>query len=134
MDFGCYGAEWALWFKGRPARFSAVAAKLKVEQHNKVDDDATIVLEYANGTLIFEVSWNWPYSMGQVQVFGPKGSFLAPGKDLFFRSADDNGAKMGLEGEPLHSERRRERRAMPYPILWTACETTGRSKIRFQPS
>jgi predicted dehydrogenase len=104
MDFGCYGAEWALWLKGRPARVSAIAAKLKVEQHNKVDDDATIVLEYPDGTAIIEASWNWPYSMGQVQVFGPKGSLLATGKDLFFRPANDNGAKMGLEGERIALE------------------------------
>lgn len=101
MDFGCYGAEWALWLKGRPARVSAIAEKLKVEQHNKVDDDATIVLDYPDGSVIIEASWNWPYSMGQVQVFGPKGSLLATGKDLYFRSAKDNGAKMGLEGERI---------------------------------
>jgi predicted dehydrogenase len=104
MDFGCYGAEWALWLKGRPARVSAIAAKLKVEQHNKVDDDATIVLEYPDGTALIEASWNWPYSMGQVQVFGPKGSLLATGKDLFFRPANDNGSKMGLEGERIALE------------------------------
>ncbi|HEX4544462.1 MAG TPA: Gfo/Idh/MocA family oxidoreductase [Candidatus Acidoferrum sp.] len=104
MDFGCYGAEWALWLKGRPARVSAIAGKLKVEQHNKVDDDATIVLDYPDGTVIIEASWNWPYSMGQVQVFGPKGSLLATGKDLFFRPANDNGVKIGLEGERIALE------------------------------
>jgi predicted dehydrogenase len=104
MDFGCYGAEWALWLKGRPARVSAIAEKLKVEQHNNVDDDATIVLEYPDGTAIIEASWNWPYSMGQVQVFGPKGSLLATRKDLFFRPTNDNGAKTGLEGERIALE------------------------------
>lgn len=101
MDFGCYGAEWALWLKGRPSRVSAIAQKLKVEQHNKVDDDATIVLDYPDGTVIIEASWNWPYSMGQVQVFGPKGSLLATGRELFYRSANDDGAKMPLEGQRI---------------------------------
>lgn len=104
MDFGCYGAEWSLWLKGRPARVSAIAEKLKVEQQNKVDDDATIVLEYPDGTAIIEASWNWPFSMGQVQVFGPKGSLLATAKDLFFRAANDNGPKMGLQGERIALE------------------------------
>jgi predicted dehydrogenase len=99
MDFGCYGAEWAVWLKGRPTRVSASTQKLKVEQHNMVDDDATIVLDYPDGTVIIEASWDWPYSMGQVQVFGPKGSLLATGKDLFFRSTSDNAANAGLEGE-----------------------------------
>jgi len=99
MDFGCYGAEWALWLKGRPARVLATAQKLKVEQHNDVDDDSTIVLDYPDATAVIEASWNWPYSMGQVQVFGPKGSLLATRDELFFRSANESGTKAGLEGQ-----------------------------------
>ena len=99
MDFGCYGAEWAVWLKERPTRVSAVTQKLKVDQHNAVDDDATIVLDYPDGTAIIEASWDWPYNMGQVQVFGPKGSLLATARDLFFRSPSDSVAKVGLEGE-----------------------------------
>src|SRR5229473_7476238 len=100
MDFGCYGAEWALWLKGRPKGVQAIAQKFKVSQHNKVDDDATILLEYPDATVIIEASWNWPHSMGQVQVFGPKGSLLATGNKLFYRPTEDR-AKTGLEGEPI---------------------------------
>ncbi len=100
MDFGCYGAEWALWLKGRPKGVQALAQKLKVSQHNKVDDDATILLEYSDATVIIEASWDWPHSMGQVQVFGPKGSLLATGSALFYRPAEDRG-KSGLEGDPV---------------------------------
>lgn len=99
MDFGCYGAEWAVWLKGRPSRVSAVTQKLKVAQHNPVDDDATVILDYPDGQAIIEASWDWPYSMGQVEVFGPKGSLLATRNDLFFRSPTDNVAKVGLQGE-----------------------------------
>jgi predicted dehydrogenase len=99
MDFGCYGAEWALWLKGRPKAVMATAQKLKVEQHNKVDDDSTIVLDYPDATVIIEASWDWPYNMGRVQVFGPKGSLLATGSELFYRSSDARGSKTGLEGE-----------------------------------
>src|SRR5882672_1428437 len=98
MDFGCYGAEWALWLKGRPRSVQAIAQKLKVSQHNQVDDDATILLEYPDATVIVEASWDWPHSMGQVQVFGPKGSLLATRNTLFYRSSEDRG-KSGLEGE-----------------------------------
>jgi predicted dehydrogenase len=100
MDFGCYGAEWALWLKGRPVGVQAIAQKLKVSQHNLVDDDATIFLEYPDATVIVEASWDWPYSMGQVQAFGPKGSLLATRNTLFYRSTADRG-KSGLEGEPV---------------------------------
>ena len=62
MDFGCYGAELSLWLKGRPTRVYATTRKMKVEQNNKVDDDATIVLDYPDATAIIEASWDWPYT------------------------------------------------------------------------
>lgn len=99
MDFGCYGAEWALWLKGRPTRVFATAERLKTQQHNQVEDDATIILEYPDGVAILEPSWDWPYNMDRVQVFGPKGSLLATQHELLSRpaGADD----LPLEGKPL---------------------------------
>lgn len=87
VDFGCYGAEWALWLKGRPSSVFAYSLKLKTEQANAVDDDAVILLEYPDATAIIQASWDWPYSKGQVQVFGPKGSLLATGDGVFYRAA-----------------------------------------------
>ena len=84
MDFGCYGAEWALWLKGRPTRVYATALKLKTSQANQVDDDATVVLEYPDAIAVIQASWDWPYNMDQVQVFGPKGSLLARSDDLYY--------------------------------------------------
>src|SRR6266699_4742244 len=101
MDFGCYGAEWALWFKGRPTRVYATTRKLKAGQHNNVDDDATIVLDYPDATVVVEASWDWPYNMDRVYVFGPKGSLLARRGDLFFRSASDQKTQPTPEGEPV---------------------------------
>src|SRR5438874_9201882 len=60
MDLGCYGAEWALWLKARPKGVQGIAQKLKVSQHNKVEDDATILLEYPDATVIVEASRDWP--------------------------------------------------------------------------
>jgi predicted dehydrogenase len=101
MDFGCYGAEWALWLKGRPTRVYATAQKLKTDQHNEVDDDATIVLQYPDATVIIEASWDWPYDNGEVEVFGPKGSLLATGEELFHRTANDDRSKIALEGQRI---------------------------------
>jgi predicted dehydrogenase len=110
MDFGCYGAEWALWLKGRPTKVSAIAQRLKV------DDDATIVLDYPDGSAIIEASWNWPYGMEQVQVFGPKGSLLATSEKLFFRPANEDETKAGLEGESisLHAPQKGMRNPVSY--------------------
>jgi predicted dehydrogenase len=103
VDFGCYGAEWALWLKGKPTRVFATAKKLKTAQNNQVDDDATIVLDYPDATAILQASWDWPYGMDRVKVFGPKGSLLATGKELFFRESKSD-PKSGLEGKPLAVE------------------------------
>ena len=99
MDFGCYGAEWAVWLKGRPARVFATAAKLKTDQHNNVDDDATMILEYPDATAILQASWSWPYNKDVIEVFGPKGSMLATRNDLLFRSPSARGPNLALQGE-----------------------------------
>ncbi len=101
MDFGCYGAELSLWLKGRPTRVFATTRKLKTEQHNEVDDDATIVLEYPDATAILEASWDWPYTKEQVEVFGPKGSLLAGHDGLLFRSSETHGPDVALNGEAV---------------------------------
>jgi predicted dehydrogenase len=101
VDFGCYGAEWAVWLKGRPTRVFATSLKLKTDQHNRVDDDATIVLEYPDANVVIEASWDWPYGMDQVQVFGNKGSLIADSDKLFYRSAEMR-QSAGLEGEAVN--------------------------------
>jgi predicted dehydrogenase len=101
MDFGCYGAEWAILLKGMPTRVFATTKKIKVDQHNEVDDDATIILDYPDGTAILEASWDWPYGMDRVKIFGPKGSLLATGEELLFRDAKESRQENGLEGKPL---------------------------------
>lgn len=102
MDFGCYGAELALWLKGRPTSVYATTRKLKTEQRNRVDDDATITLDYPDGSVIIEASWDWPYGMDRTYVFGTKGSFLAQGKSLSFRpSSGDAGSSADGNAVPL---------------------------------
>ncbi len=101
VDFGCYGAEWALWLKGRPTRVYATTLKLKADQHNPVDDDATILLQYPDATVIIQASWDWPYSKGDVAVFGSKGSLIETGDGLFFRPAGSKTVLAQPEGEPV---------------------------------
>ena len=104
MDFGCYGAELSLWLKGRPSRVYATTRKLKVEQNNKVDDDATIVLEYPDATSVIEASWDWPYNKDVVEVFGPKGSLLARHNTLQHRPSDAHGPNVAPDGENVTLE------------------------------
>ena len=101
MDFGCYGAELALWLKGRPTRVFAVTNKLKTEQHNRVDDDATIILEYPDATAVIEPSWDWPYTMDRTYVFGTKGSLLSTRDELFSRASSGENDAKSPDGKPL---------------------------------
>jgi len=87
MDFACYGADWAIWLKGRPERVFARSLKLKTAQHNAVEDDAVVVLEYADATAILLPSWDWPYGKNQAEFYGPKGSLLVMGDGLLFQPA-----------------------------------------------
>ncbi len=104
MDFGCYGAEWSVWLKGRPSRVYATTRKLKTEQNNKVDDDATIVLDYPDATVVIEASWDWPYSKDVAEVFGPKGSLLARHSTLLRRSSEARGPNVPPDGESVTLE------------------------------
>jgi predicted dehydrogenase len=72
MDFGCYGANLATWLlKGRrPARVYAVLQHNKPEVYPKVDDDATIVLDYPGTTVQINASWCWPYGRKDMYVYG----------------------------------------------------------------
>lgn len=103
MDFGCYGADLTLWLKGRPQRVFARALTLKTIQHNAVEDDAVILLEYPNTTAVIEPSWDWPYTMERIEVFGRKGSFLGLPEGLLYRSFNSRTSLERPEGQPVTS-------------------------------
>ena len=65
IDFGCYGANLMTWLMDgkAPISVTAVTKQIKPKIYPKVDDDATILLEYPDATGIVEASWNWPYNI-----------------------------------------------------------------------
>lgn len=80
MDFGCYGANLMTWLKNgeKPISVTAFTQQLKPEVYPKVDDNATIILSYRDGTTgIIQASWAWPYSVKDLQVFGTKAQLYA---------------------------------------------------------
>jgi predicted dehydrogenase len=56
-----------------PISVTAITHHIKPSVYPKVDDDATILLEYPDATGIIEASWNWPYSIKDLEVFGVNG-------------------------------------------------------------
>lgn len=79
VDFGCYGANLMTWMMDgkMPISVMAVTHQIKPEVYPKVDDDATILLEYPKATGIIEASWNWPFSIKDFEVFGKNGYLQA---------------------------------------------------------
>ncbi|MCC8186249.1 MAG: Gfo/Idh/MocA family oxidoreductase [Bacteroides sp.] len=75
IDFGCYGANLATWlFQGeRPLSVSALLKQQKPALYPKVDDDATILLEYPTATVQILASWNWPMNRKDMHVYGTTG-------------------------------------------------------------
>ena len=88
-DFGCYGANLMTWLMHNktPISVTAITHHIKPSIYPKVDDDATILLEYADATGIIEASWNWPFGIKDWEVFGTTGYLHALNdKDLLQRT------------------------------------------------
>ncbi len=80
IDFGCYGANLMTWLMNgeRPKAVTAVTRQLKPDVYPLVDDDATLILEYDNGaTGVIQGSWDWPYSIKDLHVYGKHASLHA---------------------------------------------------------
>lgn len=75
MDFGCYGADIVTWLrKGeRPQSVYAVLQQNKPDKYPKVDDDATITLQYPGMTAQVMASWCWPWNHKDMTIYGDNG-------------------------------------------------------------
>lgn len=78
-DFGCYGADLTVWLMHgqRPIAVTAITHQYKPDVYPKVDDDATILVEYPTATAQINGSWNWPYSIKDMEIFGETGYYHA---------------------------------------------------------
>jgi predicted dehydrogenase len=75
VDFGCYGANLMTWLMDgqAPIAVTAILRHYKPDIYPKVDDDATILLEYPGAIGQIEASWNWPFGIKDWEVFGRSG-------------------------------------------------------------
>jgi predicted dehydrogenase len=92
MDFGCYGADLVTWLMDgkRPTSVFAVTQNLQPDLYPKVDDDATIVVNYPTAQAVIEPSWDWPYGRKDMDIYGQKGALRLPDRNsVFLRMGDD---------------------------------------------
>jgi predicted dehydrogenase len=79
IDFGCYGANLMTWLMQNedPLSVTAVTRQFKPEIYPKVDDDATIVVNYPSAQCIIQASWNWPFGRKDMEVYGESGYIIS---------------------------------------------------------
>jgi predicted dehydrogenase len=120
-DFGCYGANLITWLtKGqKPGSVLAITQQIKPNIYPKVDDEATILLQYPKMQGIIQASWNWPFSRKDMEVYGATGTVFA-----------DNRSEMRVRFENDKAEQKealKERQA-PYddPFAFFAALVRGK--------
>ncbi len=100
FDFGCYGADLMTWLMNgeKPLSVTAVTQQIKPDIYPKVDDEATIVIEYPKAQAIIQASWNWPFDRKDMEIYGRTGSVVTVKRDgLLVRRAGEAEAKMEKE-------------------------------------
>ncbi|HET7220803.1 MAG TPA: Gfo/Idh/MocA family oxidoreductase [Vicinamibacterales bacterium] len=96
FDFGCYGANLMTWLmdNARPLAVTAVTQQFQPAVYPRVDDEATIVLEYPSAQGIIQASWNWPVNRKDLEVYGERGLAIATGGTAL---------RVALPKEPEHA-------------------------------
>jgi predicted dehydrogenase len=71
FDFGCYGANLMTWLMDnqKPLKVTALAQTNKPEIYPRVDDQATILLQYPGAQGIIQASWDWAFDRKDFEVY-----------------------------------------------------------------
>ena len=103
-DFGCYGANLATWFLDGeiPEKVTALTRHYKPEKYPKVDDDATIVVDYEDKQIIIQASWNWSHNRKDMEIYGTTGYVFCKDSTLMEVLEDENGGPFSIAGG-IHS-------------------------------
>jgi len=83
FDFGCYGANLMTWMMDnqRPVAVTAITQTIKPQIYARVDDEASVLIEYPKAQGIIQASWNWPFGRKDFEVYGERGYAIATGGD-----------------------------------------------------
>ncbi|HET8546458.1 MAG TPA: Gfo/Idh/MocA family oxidoreductase [Bryobacteraceae bacterium] len=84
FDFGCYGVNLMTWLMDnqRPLAVTAIAQQIKPAIYPRVDDEATLILEYPEAQGIIQASWNWPFNRKDLEVYAERGYAFAIGGNV----------------------------------------------------
>lgn len=126
VDFGCYGANLATWLmkNRKPNAVWGVTQQLKPDLYPRVDDEATVILEYPEGQVIIQASWNWPFSRKDMTIYGENG---------FFSSINSHDIKMHLRTNKSASTATLSERSKPYDNPFSYLAAVIRKEIEVDP-
>ncbi|MGA2597199.1 MAG: Gfo/Idh/MocA family oxidoreductase [Bryobacteraceae bacterium] len=79
FDFGCYGANLMTWMMDnqRPIAVTALTQTIKPQIYGRVDDQATVLIQYPGAQGIIQASWNWPFDRKDFEVYARHGQAVA---------------------------------------------------------
>ncbi len=125
IDFGCYGANLSTWLMGgqKPLSVFATLKQLKPKVYPKVDDDATIVLEYPHATTVVMASWNWPVGRKDMHIYGNAGYVY-----------QDNATDMRVYAEGKESKLVADKLPEPYNDSFYYLKAAVRGQIEVKPT
>jgi predicted dehydrogenase len=105
FDFGCYGANLMTWMMDnqRPVAVTAIAQTTKPQLYARVDDEASVLVEYPQAQGIIQAAWNWPFNRKDFEVYGERGYAIATGGDSL-RVRLPDGQEEARTLEPLPPE------------------------------
>jgi predicted dehydrogenase len=106
-DFGCYGPDLvtAMLHGEAPLSVSAVTQHLQPELYPLVADEADILLKYKNAVVIVEASWDWPFALKQMDVYGRTG---------YAKTLDGSGIDVRRKGDPAETKEDAKAPQAPY--------------------
>ena len=79
VDFGCYGANLITYLMHgeTPISVTAVTNQFKPSIYPKVDDNATIIINYEKTQAILQPSWAWTFARKDMEVYGDSAYIIA---------------------------------------------------------
>jgi predicted dehydrogenase len=83
FDFGCYGADLmtVLMHGATPESVTAGLQNVKPGEYPRVDDDATVIVQYPKAQAVLMASWNWPFDRKDMEIYGSTGSAITIKRD-----------------------------------------------------
>jgi predicted dehydrogenase len=105
FDFGCYGADLMTWLMHgeTPISVTAVTQTDKPGFYPHVDDDATVILRYPQSQAVLLPSWDWSFSVKNMEVYGTNGYAFTHGSDELRTRYEDQSTATVAPAPPLTS-------------------------------